>query len=261
MALALAGASLRAQMQYRANFAILIVMGLVYQLTGFVFLWVILSRFEAIAGWTLGEVAFLYGLRLVVHGLQGLASGPLANFEWFVRQGEFDRVLVRPLGPLLQVMSARFNVNQLGDLIGGVFLFGAANALVGIDWSPAGLGYLVLAVLGGCLIELGLQLLIAALVFRFMSVGALHYLIDDVFNNFGNYPLSVFGGGVRFLLTFGLPLAFVAYLPSTVLLGRTAELSVDPILAYAAPLAGVLWFALGYRLWRWQMRGYQSAGH
>jgi ABC-2 type transport system permease protein len=259
--LSLLAGGLQNELQYRVNFVLMLAMGLVYQLTGAVFVWVVLTRFDAIAGWTLGEVAFLYGMRLIIHGLQGLAGGRLANFEWLVRQGEFDRVLVRPLSPLLQVMSSRFNVNQLGDLIGGVVLFVAANSMVDVDWSPAALGYLALVMVGGCLIELALQLVTGALVFRFMSVGALSYLIDDVFNNFGNYPLSIFGGGVRFLLTFGLPLAFVAYFPSTVLLRRTEELTVHPALAYGAPLVGVVWFAAGYALWRWQMRSYQSAGH
>ena len=37
---------------------------------------------------------------------------------------------------------------------------------------------------------------------------------------------------------FGLPLAFMAYFPAVVLLGRTGELQVNPLFAYAAPLRG-----------------------
>jgi ABC-2 type transport system permease protein len=53
----------------------------------------------------------------------------------------------------------------------------------------------------------------------------------------------------------------VAYLPTTVLIGRTGELSVPVWLAFLAPLAGVLLFLAAYRLWRYQIRFYASSGH
>ena len=80
-------------------------------------------------------------------------------------------------------------------------------------------------------------------------------------NNYGNYPLTIFSGLSRFLLTFGLPLAFVAYFPAAVLLDRTGELSVHPAVAYAAPLVGAFWFMLALLLWRGEIDQYRSAGH
>jgi ABC-2 type transport system permease protein len=261
LALVLAGASLRAQMQYRANFVILVVMGLVYQLTGFVFLWVILSRFEAIAGWSLGEVAFLYGLRLLAHGVYGLLFNAIQRISRMTRRGELDRYLVRPLPLLVQVLVERVHVAGIGDLIGGGLLFLAAQALVGIDWSPAALAYLALAVAGGCLVEAALRLAINSLAFRFLELGSLSFLVDNLIGNFGNYPLRIYGAAGQFLLTFVLPVAFVAYFPATVLLGRVGELSVHPALAYGAPLVGILLFLLAHRFWRGEIRHYQSAGH
>ena len=71
----------------------------------------------------------------------------------------------------------------------------------------------------------------------------------------------MFPGLARFLLTFGLPLAFVSYFPAAVLLGRTGELSVPPAVAYAAPLVGAVWFMLALLLWRSELGQYRSAGH
>ena len=64
-----------------------------------------------------------------------------------------------------------------------------------------------------------------------------------------------------FLLTFGIPVAFRAYFPATVLLGRTGDLQVQPIFAYGAPLAGVVWMALALYVFHRGMPNYQSAGH
>jgi ABC-2 type transport system permease protein len=258
--LAMMGAGLRSQLQYRANFVIWIVMGLVYQTTGFFFIWVLLSRFPVLAGWSFGQIAFLYGLRLMAHGLNLIAFGYLHRIEYLVRHGEMDRFLVRPVPVLFHVVVDRFPVGAIGDFSGGVAVFVAANAMVGLSWTPVSVGYLLLAVIGGALIEAGIKLVIASLCFRWLSTRALVFLVDDLFSNFGNYPLRMFGGAIQFLLTFALPVAFIAYFPASVLLGRTDELVVAPAIAYGAPLVGVLVFGLAYLLWRHELPQYQSSG-
>jgi ABC-2 type transport system permease protein len=261
IALSMWAASVRSELQYRANFLIMVLMGIVYQGTGFAFIWVVLARFQALAGWTLGEIAFLYGLRLVMHALNGALTGGLYSLEWKVRQGEFDRYLVRPVPPLLQLMSERVHISIVGDLLGGLALFTAAAALVKVSWTPLALLYLALALLGGALVEMALRVLFSAMAFRFLSANAFMNLLDTIFSNFTNYPLSIFGSALEFLLTFGLPLAFMAYFPAVVLLGRTGELQVSPLFAYASPLAGVVWLLAALLVFQHEMRSYQSSGH
>jgi ABC-2 type transport system permease protein len=258
---ALMTAGLKSELQYRMTFVMWLAMGVIYQLTGFVFIWVLLSRFQELAGWSLGEVAFLYGLRLVGHALNLLVFGYIHMLEVHVREGRFDRFLVRPIPVLLHVIVSRFPVGAMGDFVGGVVLFVAANSLIAVDWSPTALGFVTLTVIGAALLEAGLKLMVAALSFRFLSTRALVFVIDDVFNNFGNYPLKIFGGVTQFVLTFGIPVAFIAYFPATVLLRRTGEIGVDPLFAYLAPLAGVLVFSLGYLVWKHELPLYSSAGH
>lgn len=253
-------ATLRSGLQYRANAALGLLFGLAYQVTGFVFVWIVLGRFEALGGWSLGEVTFLYGLRLLMHALNNLASGSLQLVERYVRMGEYDRFLLRPLPPLLQIIGQHAPASAFGDLVGGVALFGAAALLVPVAWGPAALAYLLLAIVGGALIEFALRLLAAALSFRLMTAEPVMFLLDEFFSNFGNYPLTIFGGALRFALTFVLPLAFMAYFPSVVLLGRTAELQVHPALAYAAPAVGVIWFAIALAAFQHEQRHYRGSG-
>lgn len=257
---ALAAAALRSELQYRTNFW-MILGGLTYQCVGFAFIWVVLERFDVIAGWALGEVAFLYGIRLTAHGLWVVPFNRMLDLDTIVREAEFDRFLVRPFNPLLQLLTSRFWLGSFGDIVGGVTILAVAVSLVDIDWSPAAVGYLLLALIGGALLESALQLAIASLNFRLLSARNFQIITDNVFSTFGNYPLTILGGTTRFVLTFVVPLAFMAYLPATVLLDRTDELSISPWFAYLAPAVGALWFFAAYRFWCWQMRGYQSAGH
>jgi ABC-2 type transport system permease protein len=253
-------AGLRSALQYRTDTFIVIAMALAFQGTGFAFAWVLLSRFGSLAGWTLGQVAFLYGLRLIVHAVAGVLTGPFFGLDWQVRSGEFDRYLIRPLPPLLQFMTQRVEISILGDLLGGVGIFIAANQLIGLAWTPAAVVYLLLAIAGGALAEGAVRILIGAFSFRLLASQSFLFLADSVFSTFANYPLTIFGVILQFLFTFVLPLAFVAYVPASVLLDRTAELQVNPVLAYIAPVIGALWIAVAVGVFNRELRNYQSAG-
>jgi ABC-2 type transport system permease protein len=252
---------LRSSLEYRADFVLETLMGLVRQGVGFALIWVILARFEAIAGWTLGEVAFLYGMRLTMLALCGLATGNIWSLQYFVRQGEFDRFLVRPVRPLLQLLTRRVPISAFGDLLGGVALIAAATRLVGIAWTPQVLLYLLLAIVGGALLLLAIRLLIVSFSFRVLSVNAPMSIVDSLFNEFGTYPLSIFNATLQLLLTFGIPVAFMAYFPAAVLFGRTSEIQVHAIVAYGAPLAGIFWMIIALWVFEREMRNYQRSGH
>ncbi len=261
IALALAAADLRGQMQYRADFVTNVIAGMVWQCTGFLFLWVVLSRFQALAGWTLGSVAFLYALRLSAHALNSIFFFPLQYFGAQIRQGAMDRYLVRPLPPLIQIISSHVGLVVIGDALSAIALFVAAAGLTHIAWSPLAVTYVILAMIGGALIEGALNLIATALAFRTLNTDALGAFFDSFFATFGNYPLKIYGNLLQLGFTFLLPLAFVAYFPATVLLNRTGDLLVPPVFAYLAPLAGILWFALAYALFNHELRKYQSSGH
>src|SRR5690606_16552753 len=119
----------------------------------------------------------------------------------------------------------------------------------------------LLALVGGALLQLALRLLLASFSFRALSVGGLMGIVDDLFNDFGTYPLRIFSITLQVLLTFGIPVAFMAYFPATVLLEKTTDLLVHPLFAYGAPLAGLVWMGIALWVFRHEMRHYQSAGH
>lgn len=259
---ALQRAAMRARLQYRLDIVIGMLMGIAYQGSGFAFIWIVLSRFHSLGGWTLEQVAFLYGLRLVSHALWLVPFGRVSiGLDQVVREGEFDRYLLRPANPLLQAMTSGMHAAPLGDLATGIAILATAASRAGVDWSPLALAFCVLAVVGGALVECSAQLALSALTFRLLDTHPLRWFVDDLFGYFGSYPMRIFGAGTEWALTVLVPVAFVAYLPASVLLGRGDELRVAPAVAYAAPLLGVVTFALAYRLWAGQLRAYQSSGH
>lgn len=259
--LTLTAAAVRAQAQYRGNLLLMVVGGFAFQAVGIAFIWIVIDRFGAIGGWSLAEVVFLYALRLCAHGLWLCVFNQIVFVDQVIREGEFDRYLVRPLNPLVQLITRGFALTAFGDLAGGVVLLVVASTLVDVDWSLPALLYMVLAIVGGALVEASIQLVLGSLGFRLLSTGGIRFVGDDLFTTFGPYPLRIFPIAVQFGLTFVVPLAFVAYVPAAVLLGRTGELAVPAPVAYVAPVLGGVLIALAYRFWRYQSRFYSSSGH
>ena len=252
-------ASIRGAMQYKVNLLVMIATGMVYQGTGFAFVWVVLQRFPSLAGWTLAQVAFLYGLRLVAHAVWLVPMHAIVGIEWVVREGAFDRYLLRPLNPLVQLLTTRSaRVGGLGDLLAGVGILVAAAVAADVRWTPGVIGLAVLAILGGAMIEGGIQLAIASLSFRLLSVFQISHFVDDIFSRFGSYPLKVFGGAAEWVLTWVVPVAFVAYVPASVILDQ--EMRLAWWAALLPPLIGLVIFAVAYRIWERQLRHYQSTG-
>lgn len=254
-------ASVRGQMQYRLSFATEVASGLLFQSMGFVFVWAILARFETLGGWSLGEVAVLYGLRLSAHGIWVLMFSQLYRFDGIVREGEYDRFLIRPVPAIFQLMFTSVRVTVIGDFIGGLVILGAALSRAQIEWTPALVVFLIASVLLGSLIDGAFQLGPAGLAFRFLDTLPIRITFDDIFSRFGGYPVSIFGQVAQWAFTSILPIAFMAYIPASVLLGRTSELIVPAWLAWMSPVVCVVAFAIGLRFFLGQSRHYQSSGH
>jgi ABC-2 type transport system permease protein len=257
----LALAALRAESHHRANFVLGILGGIALQCAGLAFIGTILSRFGALGGWSLPELMLLYGMRLTAHGLWTVPFSQLLSIDYAVREAEFDRYLTRPANPLIQLMTRRMPLTPVGDILGGLAVLATALALNDIRWTPLLVLYLVLAIVGGALVELSFQLATSAIAFRLLSTASVKITIDNVFNTFGNYPIKIFGPVARWGLTVVFPLAFAAYLPTSILLGRGGELWVPPWIAWGAPVVGAALFALAYTTWRSQLDHYSSSGN
>src|SRR5918912_250678 len=146
----LIGARIRAQMQYKVSFWMdLIGFGLI---TGMEFatIAILYGRFQSIGGWSIAEVALLYGLTSIAFSLaEMLSRGFDAPFEKMMQQGTFDTVLIRPLGSFFMVLASEFQLMRLGRTAQGLLVLGYALSVLPIAWTPAKLLLLPLTILCG----------------------------------------------------------------------------------------------------------------
>ena len=102
-------------------------------------------------------------------------------------------------------------------------------------WTWWRLGYVVAAVVGGGLVEPAIQAAIGPLAFRGGVARTMQVQTDRIVTTFGIYPLTIFGPQGLLFLCFIFPFGFVAYLPTTALLGRVAEVPLPARLVWVSP--------------------------
>jgi ABC-2 type transport system permease protein len=251
---------LRGRMQYRGDFAIWIVLGVLFQIAALVFVAVVVTHFGGIGGWSLAEVLLIVGIRLTAHAIFEMVFGNVGRVSWMVRDGWFDRLLVRPASPLLQVIGTSFHVNGFGDLLVGLLALGAALPDVGIGQPVLAALQIIVVVVGSMLLEAGLQLALASTAFWFVRTDSLGWWLDDWGNTFSNYPVTVFPLVARFLLTWILPLALLGFFPAAAIMGRAGDVPFTPLLAWGAPVVGLLAFLGARIIWRVGIDHHRSTG-
>jgi ABC-2 type transport system permease protein len=250
---------LKERMEYRAAYLI----GIVAQVFGygaqFVVLWLLLSRFGAINGWTWPQVAFLDSFDLFTYALgAALTYSPMTDLETMVRNGTFEGVLVKPTNPYVYLTARMYNVGYVAHVLLSAGVLVWATTQLHLHWNAASVAFLGAVTVSSVLIQVAALTFIGAWAFYLGRIGflfTLHYQVKD----FVLYPISVYGSFVQVLLTVVVPFAFISFYPASALFSKTGAVFPSWI-GWLAPCVGPLLFLLAYRFWFRGVNAYQGAG-
>ncbi|MGW8884337.1 ABC transporter permease [Streptomyces sp. NPDC055749] len=251
---------LRSTMAYRASFAMTALGNFVVTAFDFVTILLMFSHVDALGGYTLPEIALLYGMSATAFGLADLLLGSMDRLGRRVRDGTLDTLLVRPVPVLAQVAADRFALRRLGRITQGLLVLGYALVSLDIAWTPLKLLLLPLAVLSGAAI-FG-AVFVAGAAFQVVAQDASE--VQNAFTYGGTtllqYPPTVFAKDLVRGVTFVVPLAFVSWLPALYVLDRAYPLELPEWAAFLPPVvAGACWVLAGLA-WRTGLRAYRSTG-
>lgn len=252
--------NLLTMLEYRANFLMWGGFTIVYHATAILALWVTLRNFPSINGWDFRETAFMYGLWFLGHALHNLFFFSVGSVPEFIREGRFDRFLIRPQDALFQAITVP-QQTWPDELILSFVYFGVVVPFSGVRVDPLFVVYVPLVALGGALIDFGINLAIATAAFWFIRIDTLRWVIMSLEQEFSRYPISIYQRGVRVVLAFVLPFAFMNYFPATFLLHKSEDgLHLSPTVGLLTPLVGALCLAAAYAFWRLGLNKYQGTG-
>jgi len=257
---AFAAVSSRSQMQYRVSFAMLS-LGLLFAVaTELAGVWMLFSRFGTIRGWTLPEVAMLFGIVDAAFALAECFGRGFDMFPGLLKTGDFDLVLLRPRSAALQVAAREIQLMRIGRFTIGMFalLWGAGR--IGVHWDAARVGLVACAIAGGACLFYGLLVLQATL--AFWTTESLEVLNTTTYGGveMARFPISIYREWFRRIFIWFIPLATINYLPLHAITGRTDPLGSPAWLQWASPMAGVLFLGACLCVWRLGVRRYASTG-
>ncbi len=249
--------SIRSQMQYPVSFLMLSTSYFLGTLADVLAIWVLFDRFKVIEGWTLFEVGLIYGMAHMGFALAEIFARAFDTFSQTVKYGDFDRLLLRPISPLLQVATREVQVMRIGRFIQGLcVLLWSAHALSFSLLSFHAL-VIVLSILGIASLFYGLFVIQAAI--SFWTIESLEIMNITTFGGLhaGQYPMSIYPLSFRLVFTLLIPLACVGYYPIAILLRHE---NFPLWLSLIAPCAGFAFLFLACQLWHLGVRHYRSTG-
>ena len=253
--------SLRAQAQYPTATLMLTAGHCAATAIEILCVFALFHRFGSVGGWTFGEAAVFYALVNIMFSLADMLSRGFEVFgSDFVRTGAFDRVLLRPRAAALQLAGHEVRLSRLGRLLQAAIVLVFATSLVPIAWDASTIAIAVWAVAGGVALFMGILVLQATL--AFWTVDSLEIMNVLTYGGVqaAQYPLNIYAAWFRRLLTFGVPLASVAYYPVLAILNRPDPLGAPAWLLPFTPFAGFAFLALSFVAWRAGVARYASTG-
>ncbi len=246
----------KVRVSYRADFLIGLATSLAATVFALGFVLVLFSRIPRLAGWRFEEVLFLYGFSLIPFGLFNVLSLNLYEFgSAHIIEGKFDRVLLRPVGSLFQVLFETFRIESFHEVLTGLLVVAWASRRLGIHWGPLDISLLLFFGLCGGVIYVAVFLLLSSASFWFEDRIGIHPPVWNMIA-FGRYPLSIYSGYIQFFLSWIIPFGFASFYPSVRLLARAEFRNYAPLVPVVAAAS------LGLALFAWSrgVRRYASTG-
>src|SRR5580693_4897409 len=228
----------KVRVSYRGDFFISLATSFAATVFALCFVVVLFQKVPQLAGWRFEEVLFLYGFG-----------------NNYIIEGKFDRVLLRPISSLFQVLFETFRIESFQEIATGVFCMWCATRHLGLSWTPA--KFAMLFFFGTCagIIYVSVFLILSTVSFWFEDRIGVHPPIWNVIA-FGRYPLSIYSGVVQFFLCWIVPFGLASFYPSVRMLGRT----VSPEYAPLVPVIAAIFPTIAISLWNFATRHYSSTG-
>jgi ABC-2 type transport system permease protein len=246
----------KVRLAYKADFFIAVFSSMTATVLGFGFVLVLFSKIPKLQDWSFYEVLFLYGFSLIPLGFFNVISWNLYEFgDLYIIQGRFDRVLLRPVDTLFQILFEKFRLESLQEVLTGAVVVALCVRRLGLPWHAADYLWFALMVACGAVIYISVFLLLTSVSFWFEDrVG----IVPPVFNmlTFGRYPLTIYNVFIQFLLSWIIPFGFASFYPTTHFLRREA---FEPLF-HLVPVVAASFFLLAVVVWRKGVRNYSSTG-
>ncbi len=242
-------------LQYKMSFILAATGQALTSLFSLLAIYFLFDRFGDIKGYTFEDVIICFVISYLGFSISECFFRGFDNFTSIISNGEFDRILIRPVNIILQVLGSRIDFARVGRAIMAIIVF-----ILMLIYQP----YLIntyklitisLMLFGTILIFSSLHVLKAGLSFFTIESLEIMNVFTDGGRELAQYPLNIYKKWVLNFFTYILPLSMVNYYPLLYVIGKS-----DNKLYIVAPLISLLFVLPCYLLWKLGVKKYQSVG-
>ena len=227
------------------------------QIMGIAFLYLVFEQIPSLQGWTLDQLIFIYGFAQIPRGIDHLLTDNIWMVAWrLVINEDFDRYMLRPMNIFFQVIAEKLQPDALGELLIGAILIVISLGKGFVIVDAGRILLFVVSVFAGAVIYTSIKLFFASLAFWVKISGPFLQVAYEM-ANFAKYPTEIYAKAIRFIITWVIPFAFVAYLPASFFLKREVSAAVIGIECMIA----VVFWCIAYAVFNHGTKVYESAGN
>jgi ABC-2 type transport system permease protein len=246
---------LKRRLTYRADFFVEIITDFMFNALNLLFIIIVFQHTHLLGSWTKYEVIFVYGFFMIPYGIFTCIFNLWDFTERYVVKGEMDRVLMRPINNLVQIMLENIDPSSLFGAGAGAIIMAISGYQLGLTPGMADLFIFLLFTVSATAIYVGIYVSLNALSFFTDSPTGIGPMIWNV-QNYGRYPVDIYNRPIKVLLTWVLPFAFVGIYPSAYFLHKQQMLTM----AWITPVVGAVVLTIGISIWNFGVRKYRGAG-
>lgn len=259
----LIAARVRSDWQYRTSFILFTLSQALAPMLDFAAIAVLFHQVPNLEGWSLAEVALVFGMSATAFGFADAVVGSVELVSRRIKEGTFDRLLIRPLGPLLQLTAEEFAFRRFGKMAQGMGVLGLTIAALDVDWSVALVAFVLVSIAAAAAIYGALWVATSSMAFWTVETGEMANAFTYGGNFASQYPLTIYAPWLRRFLVFVVPIAFVGYLPALVVLDRNTpadRFGLPAAVPYLSPAVAVAAWIAARAIWRLGLRHHRSTG-
>lgn len=248
-------ASLKEMLIYRLDCIAGMVSQIVTQLVSIIFVWITFQNTDNLAGWNFEQILLLYGGMLTSIGIVTFCFDALYDIgPKYIREGDFDKILLRPVHPLISIIGESRDFTAFGYFGLGLFLTISMLIKLAIPITFFLVAKIVFFSIIGATIIGAINTIFSISSFWTYKSNEVIWTFFRI-HTFAQYPIDIYNGFIKFLITYIFPFAFVSYYPTMNYLG------MDKYMIYISPIVAIFLWIIAIKVWNWALKKYRSTGN
>lgn len=248
--------SIKSMMEYRIDFIVGMISQLLTQAVELIFIWIVFQNTKTLAGWTFDKLLLLYGITMLTISIVDFLFDSIYDIgPKYIKDGDFDKLLLRPIHPLISVMGDTKTFTVFGYMLVSLILIISMLIKLQINITFILIVKIMLFAFSGAIIIGSIMLMLSITSFYTYKSNEIIWSVYKIYT-FAQYPIEIYNKFIRILITIILPFAFATYYPTLNYLNME-----NGWLMYLSPLVASIFLIIAVKIWNWGLTKYRSTGN